>query len=82
MPDYKTDGTANLRADAQVYAEAGNGLSTPKGKDAGGDLTNATTLSGADNRTPTSYNHDVPPGLQSFDDNGQTGGGTKYAGRD
>ena len=36
---------------------------------------------GKDKPFPTSYRHDVPPGLQSFDDNGQKAGGTKYLGR-
>lgn len=87
FPDYTTDGTENLRANAKVLdattsaayekdERAGSG-----GKDAGGDATNAKILSDAGNRMPTSYNHDVPPGLQSFDDNGQKDGGTKYIGR-
>lgn len=81
MPVDKASGTENLRADAQVYSGPPTASPSGKGTDAGGDTTNSTTLSGSDKPTPTSYSHDVPDGLQTFDDNGQKDGGTKYMGR-
>jgi hypothetical protein len=80
MPSYSASGEENLRADPNIYVSPGDKSPSYVGKDAGGDETNATTLSATANRTPDSYSHDVPPGLQSFDDNGQKDGGTKYMG--
>ena len=83
MPKYESPGTENLRADAHVYAGSENASPAGKGKDAGGTenlRAEGKVFDGSDKPMPTSYRHDVPPGLQSFDDNGQKEGGTKYLG--
>jgi hypothetical protein len=81
---YKSSGDANLRANES--AKSGKMTDSPSGsgKDCGGTENKRAdykVLNGADRGTPTNYQHDVPPGLQSFDDNGQKEGGTKYLGR-
>ena len=81
---YESPGTENLRADPTV--KSGTPVASPSGsgEDAGGTenlKADFQVFNGADKATPTSYRHDVPPGLQSFDDNGQKEGGTKYLGR-
>lgn len=84
MDMYKSSGEENLRADAQVKSAAAITSPSGKGKDMGGTenlKADHKVFDGPDRPTPTSYNHDVPPGLQSFDDNGQKEGGTKYLGR-
>jgi hypothetical protein len=84
MASYESPGTANLRADPRVYSGKQTDAPSGSGKDAGGTANlkaNHKVLDGKDKPLPTSYNHDVPPGLQSFDDNGQKAGGTKYLGR-
>ena len=84
MAVVKSSGEENLRADPHVYHNAGNSSPSGSGKDAGGTSNlraNQQVKNGKDKPLPTAYNHDVPPGLQSFDDNGQKPGGTKYLGR-
>jgi len=84
MPDmYKASGTENLRADAKVYNAGEKASPSGKGKPVGGTenlRADFKVFDGSDKPMPTSYRHDVPPGLQSFDDNGQKEGGTRYLG--
>ena len=80
----KASGEENLRANPKVKSAGNTPSPSGSGKDAGGKenlRANAKVFDGKDKPLPTSYNHDVPPGLQSFDDNGQKEGGTKYLGR-
>ena len=84
MAVIKSSGEENLRANASVKAGAATGSPAGSGKDLGGTenlKADHKVFNGADKPLPTSYNHDVPPDLQSFDDNGQKEGGTKYLGR-
>ena len=84
MPVTKSTGEENLRADPKVKTGSTTASPSGSGKDAGGtENTKADhkVFDGSDKPSPTSYRHDVPPGLQSFDDNGQKAGGTKYLGR-
>ena len=72
-----------MRADASVKSSEPMAAPAGGGKDTGGtDNTRADfkVLDGGDKSPPISYRHDVPPGLQSFDDNGQKAGGTTYLG--
>lgn len=81
----KTPGTANLQADPHTYNGSENASPSGSGKDCGGTTNlkaDHTVYNGADKSPPTTYRHDVPAGLQSFDDNGQEAGGTKYLGRE
>lgn len=84
MLPYKSSGEENLRANASVKSADPNSSPSGKGKDMGGTdnmRANFKVLAGDAKPLPTGYNHDVPPGLQSFDDNGQRDGGTTYLGR-
>lgn len=84
MAMYKSNGEENLRANPSVKTGSTKASPSGGGKDAGGTSNlraNQKVMNGKDKPLPTSYNHDVPPGLQSFDDNGQKPGGTKYLGR-
>ena len=84
MAVIKASGEENLRANPSVKSGSMTESPSGGGKDMGGTenlRANFKVLNGADKPLPTDYNHDVPPGLQSFDDNGQKAGGTKYLGR-
>jgi hypothetical protein len=84
MDMYKASGEENLRADHRVKAGAMTESPSGSGKDAGGTENKKAdfkVFNGADKSPPKNYRHDVPPGLQSFDDNGQKADGTKYLGR-
>lgn len=79
----QSSGEGNLRADPSVKHGSTNDSPSSGGKDVGGKdnmRAEQKTFDGKDKPLPTSYRHDVPPGLQSFDDNGQKEGGTKYLG--
>ena len=81
---YEASGTENMRADAMVKSGSATASPSGKGMDVGGTenmKADHKVFDGKDKPFPTSYRHDVPPGLQSFDDNGQKAGGTKYLGR-
>lgn len=84
MPSYESPGTANMRADPSVKSATPITSPSGAGKSVGGTenkRANQKVYDGGDKPLPTNYRHDVPPGLQSFDDNGQKEGGTKYLGR-
>ena len=81
---YESPGTDNMRADHTVKSGSATPSPSGGGKDMGGTENKRAdhkVFDGADKPLPISYRHDVPPGLQSFDDNGQKEGGTKYLGR-
>lgn len=67
MPNYKSSGEENLRADAHVYA--GETTSTPAGtgKDAGGTGSNYKVLSSA-GKSSGGGSSGTPRGVQSFSD--------------
>ncbi len=67
MPTYESPGTANLRADPQVYTSPGDKSPSMSGKDAGGDATNAKTLSGGSKSTPSGQGS-TPKGVQTYDE--------------
>ena len=67
MPNYTSSGAENLRADAHVYAGAADKTPSAKGKDAGGDTTNAKVLSGGSKSAPKGAEK-TPKGVQSFGD--------------
>ena len=84
MPTYSASGEENLRANPSVKSATPISSPAGAGKSVGGTenlRANQQTFDGGDKPLPTTYRHDVPPGLQSFDDNGQNAGGTKYLGR-
>jgi hypothetical protein len=84
MSVQKADGTANLRADPSVKSGSATASPSGGGKDMGGTENKRAdhkVFDGKDKPEPTDYRHDVPDGLQNFDDNGQKAGGTKYLGR-
>jgi hypothetical protein len=84
MAVQKASGEENLRANETIKTGKMTDSPSGSGKDAGGTenlRASYKVLNGADQPTPTDYQHDVPPGIQSFDDNGQKEGGTKYLGR-
>ena len=66
MPSYSASGEENLRADPNVYVSSGDKTPSYGGKDAGGDTTNAKTLSGGQNSTPNGQGS-TPKGVQTFD---------------
>lgn len=70
MAVVKTDGTANLRAEPHVYAEAGNTSPSGGGKDCGGtDSPQVTvvTRSNPGKTAPTSWADKHPP-VQTYSD--------------
>jgi hypothetical protein len=72
MPTYSASGTEDLGSDPKTYDATTSGAyekdekAGSGGKDAGGDATNAKTLSGGSKPTPNGGGS-TPRGVQSFD---------------
>jgi hypothetical protein len=68
MPNYKSSGAENLRADAHVYAGEATSSPSGSGKDAGGDAVNAKVLASPGKSTPKGGADKSPKGVQTFSD--------------
>lgn len=65
MPTYSSPGTDPLGSDPTTKAGERTDSPSAKGKDAGGDATNATTLSSPGKASPKG-SASTPKGVQSF----------------
>jgi hypothetical protein len=69
VPNYKSSGEENLRADAHVYAGEATSAPSGKGTDAGGDATNHKVKSGGSKSASYGVSK-APKGVQTFSDEG------------
>ena len=67
MPNYKSSGAENLRADAHVYSGEATSSPSGKGTDAGGDASNHK-VKAAGGKSASYSASKRPSGVQNFSD--------------